>query len=238
MKEQTYYGFVYLWENRHPDATKYTKYIGQHIGRVDDGYTGSGTIFKKYFYSKKYYGFWHRTILKYCNSKQELDDAEILFINEEDAVNNIMFCNSKSGGTGKGGILSEDSRKKMSEKKQGKIPWNKGIPCAQDTKLKLSDKLKGRKAWNEGKKCQSKSEEVKQKHSAALLLFHSKKKLIRERQVLDFIIQNEAITTKQIREIIGTSSKRSSLRIIWSLISQNKIKKEYRGPRNIVYTLI
>jgi hypothetical protein len=238
MEDETYYGFIYLWENQHPDATKYKKYIGQHVGRIDDGYTGSGTIFKKYFYSKKYYGFWYRTILKYCKTKQELDDAEITFINEVDAVNNILFCNSKSGGTGKGGILSEDARRKMSESKQGKTPWNKGIPCAHETKLKLSNKLKGRKAWNEGKKCKSKSLEVKQKHSIALLQFHNKKKIIKERQVLNFITENRTITTKQIREIIGTSSKRSALRIIWSLIGQNKIKKEYRGPRNIVYTLI
>jgi predicted HTH transcriptional regulator len=98
--------------------------------------------------------------------------------------------------------------------------------------------ITGKTAWNEGKKCKSKSAEVKQKHSIALLQFHSKKKIIRETKVLNFIADNGAITTKQIREIIGTSSKRSSLRIILSLIDQNKIKKEYRGPRNIVYTFV
>ena len=238
MEEQTYYGFVYLWENYHPDATLYKKYIGQHAGRIDDGYTGSGTIFKKHFYSKKYYGFWRRTILKYCKTKQELDDIEISFIDKEDAVNNLLFCNNKSGGTGKDGILSEDVRKKMSDKKIGYTPWNKGIPCRQETKDKLSDKLKGRKAWNEGLKCKPKSSEAKANTSNALLQFHSKKRLIRESEVLEFIEKAETITTKQVREIIGTSSKRSALKVIWSLISQNKIKKEYRGPRNIVYTLV
>jgi hypothetical protein len=238
MEEQTYYGFVYLWENHHPNATIYKKYIGQHAGRVDDGYTGSGTIFKKHFYSKKYYGFWRRTILKFCTTKQELDDVEISFINKEDAVNSLLFCNNKSGGTGKDGVLSEDTRKKMSDKKRGYIPWNKGIPCRQETKEKLSNKLKGRKAWNEGLKCEPQTEKSKQSKSISLLLFHAKKRTIKECEVLEFIEKNKTITTKQVREIIGKSSKRSSLRIIWSLISQNKIKKEYRGPRNIVYTLV
>ena len=238
MEEQTYFGFVYLWENHHPDATIYKKYIGQHVGKINDGYTGSGTIFKKHFYSKKYYGFWHRTILKYCNTKQELDEVEVSIINAENAVNNILFCNSKSGGTGKGGILSEASRNKMSERKRGHIPWNKGVPCNQETKNKISNKLRGKEAWNKGKKCQSKSEESRQKLSNSLSLFYSERKLIRENAVLEFILTNKAITTKQVKEIIDTSSNRSSLKVIWSLINQNKIKKEYRGPRNVIYTLV
>ena len=59
-----YYGFIYLWENTHPEATIHKKYIGQHIGTIDDGYIGSGAIFTRRFYSKKYRGFWKRKILQ------------------------------------------------------------------------------------------------------------------------------------------------------------------------------
>jgi len=214
------------------------KNIGQNIGKIDDGYTGSGTIFKKYFYSEKYYGFWRRTILKYCNTKQELDEEEIFFINKEDAVNSKLFCNSKSGGTGKSGILSEDTRKKMSDKKQGYIPWNKGIPCKQETRDKLSNRLKGRKAWNKGIKGSTRSIETISKTSSSLVETYNKKRVLREKKVLEFITKNETITSKQVGEIIDTRCKRSSLKVIWSLVSQNKIKKVYRGSRKVVYTLV
>jgi hypothetical protein len=236
MRDATYYGFVYLWENHHPNATKYKKYIGQHCGTVEDGYTGSGTIFKKYFYSKKYYGHWCRTILKYCNSKQELDEAEIEFINKANAVNDITYCNNKSGGTGKDGVLSSETRKKMSEKKRGKPPWNKGIPCTQETKLKMSNRLKGREAWNKGKKCQIKTKEGKQKISKALLSFHNKKNIMKEQQVLKYMEENKTVTAKQVKEIVNYSL-RVTLKLIRSLISQNKIKKEGLS-RNVVYTIV
>lgn len=47
---------------------------------------------------------------------------------------------------------------------KGKPSWNKGIPLSEETKKKLSEKLKGRKVWNKGIPA---TEEVRQKISAA-----------------------------------------------------------------------
>lgn len=41
---------------------------------------------------------------------------------------------------------------KMSNKKKGKVAYNKGIPLTEEQKTKLSNSLKGRKVWNKGKK--------------------------------------------------------------------------------------
>ncbi len=72
-----YHGFVYLWENTHPEAKKYKKYIGQHVGTIDDGYIGSGKIFSDSFFSNKYHGHWKRSILEFCNTQEELNQAEL-----------------------------------------------------------------------------------------------------------------------------------------------------------------
>lgn len=119
-----YYGFIYLWTNTHPDANKHSKYIGQHIGKTDDGYTGSGVIFLKRFKAKKYQGFWKRTILQYCNSIDELNRAEYMWIKTYNAVLCEQFCNCREGG--KNGKNGPETLSKISAALKGKIPHNKG----------------------------------------------------------------------------------------------------------------
>ena len=80
MQDYNYCGFVYLWVNNHLEAVNHSKYIGQHLGNVDDGYTGSGTIFKRRFKSEKYKGFWTRLVLEYCDNADMLNKAEIYWI--------------------------------------------------------------------------------------------------------------------------------------------------------------
>jgi DNA-binding Lrp family transcriptional regulator len=120
-----YYGFIYLWENKHPEAIKYKKYIGQHIGSIEDGYIGSGTIFLRKFYSKKYRGYWKRIILKKCNNINDLNNAEIEWITYFNATVNREFCNIRDGG--KNGKLHPDTIRKISIKLKGKVPHNKGV---------------------------------------------------------------------------------------------------------------
>lgn len=119
-----YYGFIYLWTNTHPDADKHSRYIGQHIGKTDDGYTGSGVIFVKRFYAKKYKGFWKRTILQYCNSIDELNKAEYKWINKYNAVLSEQFCNCRDGGLN--GKHGPETLAKLSASLKGRIPHNKG----------------------------------------------------------------------------------------------------------------
>jgi hypothetical protein len=133
----TYYGFIYLWENTHPTADKYKKYIGQHVGCVEDGYIGSGIIFLKKFYCKKYRNFWKRTILEYCQDQTKLDEAENKYIKDNNAIDSEIFCNIRHGGrTGK---LNPSSIIKMKESLKGRIPWNKGKKTGKQSK-KLKEK--------------------------------------------------------------------------------------------------
>jgi|DEB0MinimDraft_10_1074344.scaffolds.fasta_scaffold50737_2 hypothetical protein len=109
----SYFGFVYLWTNTHPEAKTHTKYIGQHVGTIDDDYTGSGVLFFRKFKCKKYRGYWKRTILEYCNNLNELNNAEIKWINKYNAVLSEDFCNLKYGG--RNGTHGEEARRKISK---------------------------------------------------------------------------------------------------------------------------
>ena len=94
-----YYGFIYLWTNTHPDVKKHSKYIGQHIGKDDDGYIGSGILFRRKYKIKKYKKFWVRTILEYCNNINELNEAEYYWTKKYNAVYSEDFCNLTYGGS-------------------------------------------------------------------------------------------------------------------------------------------
>lgn len=50
----------------------------------------------------------------------------------------------------KGVPMSKETRKKMSELKKGSIPWNKGIPMTEEQKKKVSKGRKGGTSWNKG----------------------------------------------------------------------------------------
>lgn len=55
---------------------------------------------------------------------------------------------------------SEQTRKRMSDARKGKYPWNKGVLCSEDTKSKISGANKGREPWNKNR---SWDEDVKRK---------------------------------------------------------------------------
>lgn len=72
-------------------------YIGMHKTKnIDDGYLGSGTCFKN---ALKKYGEdnFEREILEYCNSDEEMQNAEARYITE-DIVNDKSSYNLKLGG--------------------------------------------------------------------------------------------------------------------------------------------
>ena len=45
---------------------------------------------------------------------------------------------------------SEESRRKMSESRKGKVPWNKGKTLSEETRIKLSESNKDKVPWNKG----------------------------------------------------------------------------------------
>lgn len=67
--------------------------------------------------------------------------------------------------------LSEESKKKISDKKRGTPSWNKGFAHSEETKQKMREKRLGNKNPNFGKKM---SEETKQKIKEKQLLFKNR----------------------------------------------------------------
>lgn len=157
------YFFVYLTTN----LINGKRYIGQHKTKnVDDGYLGSGFIFKK---ALKKYGRenFKREILEFTDSSEKLNELEIKYIELFNAANDDSFYNITKGGMGQlGHRWSEEQKQAASERvklefAEGKrIPhrrrgqdnpnWGKRGPLSpmygkhlsSETKLKLSKKAK------------------------------------------------------------------------------------------------
>ena len=136
------------------------KYRGIHKTKnINDNYIGSGVSFE--FAIKKYgKDNFKREILEYCYSYDELLEKEKLYVNEE-WVKDRENYNTKTGGQS-AGILSEESKKKISDTlkekyKSGEIkpnparkglpPWNKGLKMSNEIKEKCSDS--GKKRYND-----------------------------------------------------------------------------------------
>lgn len=144
-----YIGFVYLWEN----LVNGKKYIGLHLGKVDDGYLGSGVHFKR---AIKKYGIdrFHRKVLHFeYDSIENLYQMEYLLINEYNAVISPEYynlCNISpnafkfvDGKVCK--ICSDETKDKMRE-----VAKNRKF--SDDTREKMSKNsyIKGKSWYNNG----------------------------------------------------------------------------------------
>jgi len=113
------------------------KYIGQKIfDRHWKLYLGSG---KRLKYAIKKYGkeYFSREIIAIAYSKEELNDLEIKFINNHNAVVDDNYYNiAYGGGTNTGLHFSEEHKNKISNSEKGKI-------TSKETKLKISNSKKG-----------------------------------------------------------------------------------------------
>lgn len=150
MDINNYIGFVYLWTN----VVTGKKYIGAHVGKVDDGYIGSGKHFKK---SVEKYGLenFERKILYFeYNSIENLWKKEYDLINESDAVKSKEYynlCNPPpklmkyiNGNIQK--IVTEETKNKLSE-----IAKNRKPPSVKTReKMTLNSYIKGKKWYNNG----------------------------------------------------------------------------------------
>lgn len=92
------YGFIYITTNK----VNNKKYIGQHKilnNSLDDAYLGSGTYLTN---AIKKYGRdnFHREIIKYANSEEELNELEEYYISKHDATKSKDYYNIHAGGKG------------------------------------------------------------------------------------------------------------------------------------------
>jgi len=178
------------------------KYRGIHKTlKLNDGYLGSGKVLLNAVnkYGKENF---HREILEFCSSYEELLEKEKIYV-DEDWVSDYSNYNLKTGGQS-AGILSDESKNKISETLKrkydnGEIDRRSGIQpylTTEEINNKISRTLKERyskeehhskgsipwnkgkiglqEAWNKGIKTGPQSDEVKEKKSKTLKDRYSK----------------------------------------------------------------
>lgn len=145
---QKSFNFVYLTTN----LINGKQYIGDHTtDNIDDGYLGSGKYFLralKHFQKEKF----NRQILEFFESKEDAFAAQEKYICMYNTLSPNGYNISPKGGLHVKGCHSDDTRKLMSQKQQGK---------------KLSEKHINnlKKAWEKRKIEKPVSEETKEKIS-------------------------------------------------------------------------
>ena len=151
--------FHYLYKTIDKRSGKY--YVGRHSTfNLNDGYQGSGKFIKDCLKS----GVQLETIIlkTFDNSNDCVIAEEALLKEHFDNPLNMNFHTSNAGGilgykhseeakkkiasANKNHVISEEGRKKLSERMKGnKI--NVGRKLSEDTKKKISEKAKGNKRW-------------------------------------------------------------------------------------------
>ena len=140
-----YYTYIVIPTNR--EASMFGKiYFGKHITtNINDGYIASGRLIKDYL--KKYPNDYYREIIKYYNSKEELNKAEYELIKPH--LNKDYCLNLKEGG--EGGNLSNETKKKLSKScKNNPRKYWQGKHLPKEMREKISETQKGRIPWNKG----------------------------------------------------------------------------------------
>lgn len=165
------YGFIYITTN----MVNGKRYIGQKMFR--DGwkyYLGSGTALKRAIKKDGYKNF-HRDIVAIAYSKEELDNLEIEWIQNYNAVKSDAFYNIADGGHGgnkfagktdeeikvimekiaqktRGRKVSIEERKRKSKSLKGKYVFaNKTEEERREIYKKASLSKKGKVSWMKGK---------------------------------------------------------------------------------------
>ena len=130
-------GIVYQWTNI--DNQKW--YIGSHYGRLDDGYIGSGKVFKKAFAKNP-----NKMTRQILHIGKDFRQAEEYYLLSLDAARDRQSYNMKN--TAIGGDVSHcftaEARQKMSIASKGRI-----VIITQETRKKISESLTGKKHTEE-----------------------------------------------------------------------------------------
>ena len=161
-------------------------YIGRHrTNDLNDGYTGSGKFPMRYFskYGKEEGITYLKEILGFYDNDEELDNAEICFINEvlgkDDKCMNICPGGGVVGGWSRGKTLSEEHKKKISFTLMGHVGSWRGKNLPKDVVEKIANSNRGKKRTEEQIKHMSESrkgkspnlsEEVREKKRQLMIL--------------------------------------------------------------------
>ena len=131
-------GYIYLIT----DTTNGMKYTGQHHyhieGQLDPSYHGSGTIIKNIY--KKRPETLKEEYIKTCYSEEEMNSDEQHYIEVFDTLWPHGYNLTKGGD---GCVVSEETRKKMSEAMSGEKNPFYGKHHSEESKKKMSESLKG-----------------------------------------------------------------------------------------------
>jgi group I intron endonuclease len=140
--------FVYLTTN----LINGKRYIGDHSSDIiDDSYLGSG---RPYFqnalneYGKENF---KREILEFFNTKEEAFKAQEKYIINYNTLYPNGYNLSPMGGVGFNGCFSDETRKKMSNSRSGNKNGMYNKRHSEDAKRKQSEARKGKEPWNKGK---------------------------------------------------------------------------------------
>lgn len=158
------YGYIYITTN----TINNKKYIGQHKGETFcKGYKGSGSLLIKAFDEFGWDNFTCEPI-EWCNSQEELNEAEIKWINYYNAVYSGEFYNLADGGRGynytktawnkgKKGMYHATSQKQLDALEKGRRK-----PASPKLKAQLSARRKGIIVSDETrKKCSEAAKKLK-----------------------------------------------------------------------------
>ena len=150
MDTDNYIGFVYLWTNNITEK----KYIGAHIGKIDDGYIGSGKYFRKAIEKYGMENFERKILYFEYESVENLWKKEFELINENNAVEseeyyNLCNVSPKMIKYVNGNIkkkLAEETKQKLSE-----IAKNRKPPSTETRKkMAKNSHIRGKKWYNNG----------------------------------------------------------------------------------------
>jgi group I intron endonuclease len=156
------YGYIYLTTN----LITGKKYIGKHRSTTfEPSYLGSGKYLKNTI-SK--YGRENFTceILEWCETLRDLNDCEIKWISQLNAVECETFYNLAPGGEGHTAPHSMETRKQMSDIKKGKAPGNKGKTLSDTTREKMRQAKLGHTISEETRRKMSEAKIGKQQTEA------------------------------------------------------------------------
>jgi len=95
-------------------------YIGQD-SKNDTGYLGSGKLLKRAIQKYGRNNF-QKEVLEYCETKEELNEREIFWIEKLKPIYNIA-----KGGSGGDTITNHPDYELIIQKLKGRMPWSKGL---------------------------------------------------------------------------------------------------------------